>query len=94
MKLVADNVQGVIVPGRGHWLAEQEPQQLVDVLTPFLALYRDAELRPFAMASPTGQPTGSTPSHSAPLSWAITSRSRACGPQRDHIVLIRPPSMT
>jgi pimeloyl-ACP methyl ester carboxylesterase len=42
MKLVADDVQGVIIPGSGHWLAEQAPEQLVAALTPFLAPYRDA----------------------------------------------------
>jgi pimeloyl-ACP methyl ester carboxylesterase len=41
MKLVADDVQGVIIPGSGHWVAEQAPEQLVTALTPFLALYRD-----------------------------------------------------
>ena len=45
MKLVADDVQGVILAGSGHWLAEQAPQQLVDALTPFLAPYRDAHSR-------------------------------------------------
>jgi pimeloyl-ACP methyl ester carboxylesterase len=42
MKLVADDVQGVIIPGSGHWIAEQAPEQLVAALTPFLAPYRDA----------------------------------------------------
>jgi pimeloyl-ACP methyl ester carboxylesterase len=42
MKLVADDVQGVIIPGSGHWVAEQAPEQLVAALTPFLAPYRDA----------------------------------------------------
>jgi hypothetical protein len=32
----------VIIPGSGHWLAEQAPEQLVAALTPFLAPYRDA----------------------------------------------------
>ena len=42
MKLVADNVQSVIVPGSGHWVAEEAPEQLVAALMPFLALYRNA----------------------------------------------------
>jgi pimeloyl-ACP methyl ester carboxylesterase len=42
MKLVADDVQGVILAGSGHWVAEQAPEQLVAALTPFLAPYRDA----------------------------------------------------
>ncbi len=41
MKLVADNVQGVIIPESGHWVAEEAPQQLLAALTPFLAPYRD-----------------------------------------------------
>jgi pimeloyl-ACP methyl ester carboxylesterase len=42
MTLVADDVQGVIIPGSGHWVAEQAPEQLVAALTPFLAPYRHA----------------------------------------------------
>jgi len=42
MKLVADDVQGIIIPGSGHWVAEQAPEQLVAALTPFLTPYRDA----------------------------------------------------
>jgi pimeloyl-ACP methyl ester carboxylesterase len=41
MRLVADNVQGEVIPGVGHWVAEQAPEQLLAVLTPFLAPYRD-----------------------------------------------------
>jgi pimeloyl-ACP methyl ester carboxylesterase len=42
MQLVADNVQGVVLAGAGHWVAEQAPEQLVAALTTFLAPYRDA----------------------------------------------------
>lgn len=42
MKLVADNVQGVIIPGSGHWVAEEEPDKLLAALIPFLVSYRDA----------------------------------------------------
>jgi pimeloyl-ACP methyl ester carboxylesterase len=42
MKLVADNVQGVVLPGAGHWVAEQAPEALLAALTKFLAPYRDA----------------------------------------------------
>jgi pimeloyl-ACP methyl ester carboxylesterase len=45
MNLVADDVQGVILPGTGHWVAEQAPEQLVATVTPFLAPYRDASQR-------------------------------------------------
>ena len=42
MKLVADDVQTVVLPGAGHWVAEQAPEALLAALTAFLAPYRDA----------------------------------------------------
>ena len=42
MKLVADNVQSAVIPGSGHWVAEESPDKLLAVLIPFLAPYRDA----------------------------------------------------
>jgi pimeloyl-ACP methyl ester carboxylesterase len=42
MKLVADNVQTMVLTGSGHWVAEQAPEQLLAALTTFLAPYRDA----------------------------------------------------
>ena len=42
MRLVADDVQSAIIPGSGHWVAEQAPEPLLAALTPFLAAYRDA----------------------------------------------------
>ena len=42
MKLVADNVQTMILTGSAHWVAEQAPEQLLAALTTFLAPYRDA----------------------------------------------------
>jgi pimeloyl-ACP methyl ester carboxylesterase len=41
MKLVADDVQTLVIPGIGHWLAEQAPEEMVAALTEFLAPYRD-----------------------------------------------------
>jgi pimeloyl-ACP methyl ester carboxylesterase len=41
MKLVADNVQGVVLAGAGHWVAEQAPDELLEALTGFLAPYRE-----------------------------------------------------
>jgi pimeloyl-ACP methyl ester carboxylesterase len=41
MKLVADDVQTLVIPGIGHWLAEQAPEQVTTALTEFLAPYRD-----------------------------------------------------
>jgi pimeloyl-ACP methyl ester carboxylesterase len=53
MKLVADDVQGVVLAGSGHWVAEQAPDQLLAALTEFLAPYRDSASR-VAAASTTG----------------------------------------
>jgi pimeloyl-ACP methyl ester carboxylesterase len=41
MKLVADDVQAVVFPCVGHWLAEQTPDEIVAALTEFLEPYRD-----------------------------------------------------
>jgi pimeloyl-ACP methyl ester carboxylesterase len=41
MKLVADDVQGVVLPGAAHWVAEQAPEELLAALTEFLAPYRE-----------------------------------------------------
>jgi pimeloyl-ACP methyl ester carboxylesterase len=41
MKLVADDVQTLVIPGCGHWVAEQAPEELLAALTAFLAPYRD-----------------------------------------------------
>jgi pimeloyl-ACP methyl ester carboxylesterase len=41
MKLVADNVQSVIIPDSGHWVAEEKPDELLSALAPFLVPYRD-----------------------------------------------------
>jgi pimeloyl-ACP methyl ester carboxylesterase len=51
MKLVADDLQSVIVPGSGHWIAEQAPEQLLAALTPFLASYRETSQRVTAGAA-------------------------------------------
>jgi pimeloyl-ACP methyl ester carboxylesterase len=42
MKLVADDVQTVVLTGSGHWVAEQAPEQLLAALTKFLTPYREA----------------------------------------------------
>jgi hypothetical protein len=41
MKLTADDVQALVIPGCAHWVAEQAPEQLLAALTTFLAPYRD-----------------------------------------------------
>ena len=35
-RLVATNVEGVVVPGAGHWLMEEAPDQVIPKLTEFL----------------------------------------------------------
>ncbi len=35
-KMVATNVEGVLVPGRGHWLMEEAPDQVIPKLVEFL----------------------------------------------------------
>jgi pimeloyl-ACP methyl ester carboxylesterase len=42
MKLTADEVQTLVIPNCGHWLAEQAPDVLVEALAAFLAPYREA----------------------------------------------------
>jgi pimeloyl-ACP methyl ester carboxylesterase len=41
MKLIADDVQAIVLPGSGHWVAEQAPEALLAALTEFLAPYRE-----------------------------------------------------
>jgi pimeloyl-ACP methyl ester carboxylesterase len=41
MKLIADDVETVVLRGSGHWVAEQAPEELLAALTRFLAPYRD-----------------------------------------------------
>jgi pimeloyl-ACP methyl ester carboxylesterase len=41
MRLAADDVQSIIFPECGHWLAEQVPDGMVAALSEFLAPHRD-----------------------------------------------------
>jgi len=41
MKAVADDVRGLVIPGAGHFVAEEAPGQMLAALTEFLAPYRD-----------------------------------------------------
>jgi pimeloyl-ACP methyl ester carboxylesterase len=41
MMLAADDVETLVLPGCGHWVAEQAPGELLAALTAFLAPYRD-----------------------------------------------------
>jgi pimeloyl-ACP methyl ester carboxylesterase len=38
----ADNVQTVVIPGTGHWVAETAPDEMLAALTAFLAPYRES----------------------------------------------------
>ena len=40
----ADDVQTVVIPGNGHWLAETAPEETLAALTAFLAPYREASV--------------------------------------------------
>jgi pimeloyl-ACP methyl ester carboxylesterase len=42
MKLAADDVQSVVIPGVGHWIAEEAPEEVLAAVTMFLAPYRDS----------------------------------------------------
>jgi hypothetical protein len=41
MKLVADDVEGVVIPDAGHFVAEEAPGEMLTALNRFLAPYRD-----------------------------------------------------
>jgi len=49
MKPAANDVQTVVTPGAGHWVAEQAPEEMLAALTAFLAPYRN---RPAAEQDP------------------------------------------
>jgi pimeloyl-ACP methyl ester carboxylesterase len=44
MAALAGDVQGVVIPGTGHWVAETAPDELLAALTAFLAPYAAATL--------------------------------------------------
>ena len=37
LKSIANDVQTAVIPGAGHWFAEEAPEEMVAALTPFLA---------------------------------------------------------
>jgi pimeloyl-ACP methyl ester carboxylesterase len=45
MKLAADDVQTLVIPGVGHWLAEQAPDAVIAALIEFFAPYRSSSQR-------------------------------------------------
>ena len=42
LRAVADDVQSLVLPGVGHFVAEEAPEEFLAALTPFLAPYRAA----------------------------------------------------
>jgi pimeloyl-ACP methyl ester carboxylesterase len=42
MKSAADDVQSVVIPDTGHWVAEQAPEEMLAALAEFLTPYREA----------------------------------------------------
>ena len=44
MGLVAEDVESVVIPGAGHWVAEEAPGEVLAALGPFLAPYRDGQV--------------------------------------------------
>jgi pimeloyl-ACP methyl ester carboxylesterase len=41
MRLAVEDVQSRVIPGCGHWVAEEAPEEMLAALTAFLAPYRD-----------------------------------------------------
>jgi pimeloyl-ACP methyl ester carboxylesterase len=41
MKQLAEDVDTAVIPGAGHWFAEEAPEETVAALTAFLTPYRD-----------------------------------------------------
>jgi hypothetical protein len=65
MQTVANQVQGLNIPGAGHFVAEEAPDAVLAGLTKFLAPYRDeTPARGDAGASPTRDSPGRV--HRAP----------------------------
>jgi pimeloyl-ACP methyl ester carboxylesterase len=50
METLADDVQSVVIPGVGHWVAEETPEEMLAALTEFLAPYRDGAVAEVAGA--------------------------------------------
>jgi pimeloyl-ACP methyl ester carboxylesterase len=43
MRLAADDVQSVVIPGSGHYCLEEAPEEVLATVTAFLAPYRDGQ---------------------------------------------------
>ena len=42
MKLAADDVESLVIPGSGHYCLEEAPEDMLAALTAFLASYRES----------------------------------------------------
>jgi pimeloyl-ACP methyl ester carboxylesterase len=51
LNAVADDVQSVVIPGAGHFVAEEAPDEMLAALTEFLAPYRTGAPTPSAAAT-------------------------------------------
>jgi hypothetical protein len=47
---VADDVEAMVIPAVGHFLAEEAPEEVLTALTGFLAPYRDGVAADAAVA--------------------------------------------
>ena len=57
MKLAADNVQTLVIPGSGHHPPEEAPEETLTALTAFLAPYRDEQATAAHTPGPQSAPT-------------------------------------
>src|SRR5262249_25655066 len=55
LQAVADDVQRVVIPEVGHFVAEEAPEEMLAALTAFLAPYRDATASRGAAAGAVGR---------------------------------------
>lgn len=77
LQLVADDVQSVVVPDTGHFVAEEAPDEMLAALTPFLAPDRDGS----AEAHTPGPGSHVRPVRSRSFSWrSATAPACTCIP--------------
>ena len=50
----AEDVQGLVIPGVGHWVAEQGPTAMIDAIRSYLAPYLNAPSSRLAMTQHGG----------------------------------------
>jgi pimeloyl-ACP methyl ester carboxylesterase len=78
MKLAADDVQTLVIPGCGHHPPEEAPEETLAALRAFLALYRDEET------------TTHNPGHKRPRSSRTTRGARPAQPPGTHLTRADP----